>query len=436
MQISIIGAGYVGLVSAGCFAKLGDEVICADINEQKIHQLTQGNVPIYEPGLEELIKEGIEKERLKFTSDISEAIKHGDVIFTCVGTPSNSDGSANTSAVLSVAEHFADIKRSISKYKILVLKSTVPPGTARTCYKIIKSKNVKAFGIVSNPEFLKEGSAIQDFMKPDRIIVGSPSKKARKKVIEAYHGVLRIYVPIIETENWETAELIKYANNAFLATKISFINEMANIAEQFNADIETIATAIGLDYRINPRFLHPGVGFGGSCLPKDLRAIIKRAEQRGYQASFLREVLETNERQKKHIVEKIKQVYGSLQGKVFAILGLSFKPKTDDMREAPSIIIINELLALGARIKAYDPKAIPNAKKIFKNKIEYCSSIDEAMIGSNGIIIVTEWDEFRDIDYSKFVDKVADRRIFDGRNIYDPKQIKRQGFKYYGIGRA
>jgi len=434
MKISIIGAGYVGLVSAACFAKLGDDVVCADIDNSKINMLNEGKSPIYEPGLETLIKEHLSK-RLKFTTHVKDAIKHGEVIFACVGTPSRNDGSADISAVLSVAEQFASVISENDEYKVFIIKSTVPPGTARKCYDLIKRK-VKNFGVVSNPEFLKEGSAIQDFLKPDRIIVGSPDKTAREKVLQAYQGVLRVYIPVLEIDNWETTELIKYANNAFLATKITFINELANIADAVGADIEIVAKALGMDYRINPRFLHPGIGFGGSCLPKDLRALIARAEENNYNPSFLKQVLEFNEKQKRRLIYKLESAYSTLKEKQFAVLGLSFKPKTDDMREAPSITLINELLSRGAKIKAYDPKALENAKKIFSGNIEYCQSIEEAVENTDGIIIVTEWDEFRDIDFKNIGKLVKEKKVFDGRNIYNPKQLKEAGFEYYGIGRA
>ena len=434
MHISIIGAGYVGLVSAGCFAQLGNDVICADIDSNKIKMLNEGKSPIYEPGLEALIQEHLFR-RLKFTTNVKDAIKHGEVIFSCVGTPSKNDGSADISAVLSVAEQFASVVSESNEYKVFVIKSTVPPGTARKCFSLIKEKSDN-FSVVSNPEFLKEGSAIQDFLKPDRIIIGSPDKTARKKVLQAYHGVLRVYIPVLEIDKWETAELIKYANNAFLATKITFANELANIAERIGADIEDVIKALGMDYRINPRFLHPGIGFGGSCLPKDLKALITLAREHDYSPKFFEQVLVTNEQQKVVILEKLKRAYPSLSGKTFAILGLSFKPKTDDMREAPSITLINSILSQGAKVKAYDPKAIERAKEIFQEKITYCNSIEEAVKDTDGIIIVTEWDEFRDIDFKNLGKIVKEKKVFDGRNIYDPKQIREAGFEYYGIGRA
>ncbi len=423
----------MGLVTGACLANLGHDILCIDIDSQRIETLKTGKVPFYEPGLLELVHQNIKKGKICFTSDASEAVHFGEVIFNCVNTPSDSDGSANLQYVFSVAK---TIGEHINGCKIIVNKSTVPPGTARKVTEIIAENNKKGipFDVVSNPEFLREGNAIRAFNYPDKIVIGTDSEKAVSVMRRVYSGRMRTYLPIVETD-WETAETIKYANNTFLATKISFINEMANICDKVGADIKIVSMALGLDYRISPRFLNPGVGYGGSCFPKDVKALITTAKQHGYQASLFEEVDALNERQKRTIVQKIQKRFETLNGKVFTILGLSFKPKTNDMREAPSIKIINELLSSGAILKVYDPCALEDAKKIFNDKISYCTSVEEAAKDSNAIIIVTEWDEFRSINFAELGKIMKDKIVFDGRNIYEPELVKDEGFEYAGIGR-
>lgn len=439
MKISIFGVGYVGLTSGACLADLGHEILCVDIIPEKINLLKEGKMPFYEPGLKELVHKNREKGRLCFTTDTREAVDFGEVIFNCVGTPSRENGEADLKYVFQVAEEIGKYARG---YKILINKSTVPPGTARQCEQRIKEINPDSeVEIVANPEFLREGQAIRAFNLPDKIVVGARSEKAFRILKKIYSGRMRIYLPIVETD-WETAELIKYANNTFLAAKISFINEIANICERVGADVKVVAMALGMDYRISPRFLNAGVGYGGSCFPKDVRAIAATAREHGYTARLFEEVVAFNERQKKVIVEKIEHVFHqALAGKTFSILGLSFKPKTSDMREAPSIVVINELLERGAQVRVYDPEAMGEARKIFKDKdtaekIIYCSSPEEAAEGGDALVILTEWDEFRNLDLGKMRQTMRDNKLFDGRNIYEPELAKEEGFEYYGMGRC
>ncbi len=434
MNITVFGVGYVGLTTGACLANLGHTVLCVDVDEGKIALLQKGKVPFYEPGLQELMNQNVKKGKLNFGTSAEEGVRFGEVIFNCVGTPSRDDGSANLEFVFSVAKI---VGQHIDSYKVVVNKSTVPPGTALRTTEIISenNKNKVPFDVVSNPEFLREGNAVRAFNYPDKIVIGTDSEKALSIMRKVYSGRLRTYLPIVETD-WETAELIKYANNSFLATKISFINEIANICDRTGADIKIIAMALGLDYRISPRFLNPGVGYGGSCFPKDVKALIKTAHEKGYHAKLLEEVDALNERQKKLIVAKIKERFNhNLKGKSFGVLGLSFKPKTNDMREAPSINIINELLAHGASLRVYDPCAMEDAKKIFNDKIVYCSSAEEAAQNSSGLILVTEWDEFRGLSFSELGKVMKEKIIFDGRNVYEPELVKDEGFDYIGMGR-
>ena len=434
MNITVFGVGYVGLTTGACLANLGHNVLCVDVDENKIDHLQKGKVPFHEPGLPELMNQNVKKGKLHFGTSAEEGVRFGEVIFNCVGTPSNGDGSANLEYVFSVAKM---VGQHIDSYKVVVNKSTVPPGTARKTAEIISGHNKKGilFDVVSNPEFLREGNAVRAFNYPDKIVVGTSSEKAISIMRKVYSGRMRTYLPMVETD-WETAELIKYANNAFLATKISFINEIANICDRTGADIKIIAMALGLDYRISPRFLNPGVGYGGSCFPKDVKALIKTAHQKGYHAKLLEEVDAVNERQKKIIVTKIKERFDhDLKGKTFGVLGLSFKPKTNDMREAPSITIINELLAHGAELRVHDPCALEDARRIFDDKVTYCASAEETAHGSSALILVTEWDEFRGLNFSEIGKLMKEKIIFDGRNIYEPELVKDEGFEYVGMGR-
>lgn len=432
MKISIFGTGYVGLVTGACLTNLGHDVLCIDIDSDRISLLKEGKIPFYEPDLPELVFRNKEKGRLNFTTDAQEAVTFAEVIFNCVGTPSLTDGSADLQYVYAVAE---TVGKFANKYVLLVNKSTVPPGTAKKCDSLIKSINPNSeVEVVSNPEFLREGTAVRAFNYPDKIVVGANSEKAFGIMKRVYSGRLRTYLPLVETD-WETAELIKYANNTFLATKISFINEIANICDKVGADVKIVAMALGMDYRISPRFFNPGVGYGGSCFPKDVKAIVHTAKQHNYPAKLFEEVISLNERQKQVIIDKIETVFGNLAGKTFGVLGLAFKPKTDDMREAPSIHIINELLKRGAKIQAFDPKALNEAKKIFGERISYCNSPEEVADGSSALIILTEWDEFRSLNLKELKKRMADNKIFDGRNIYEPEIVKEEGLEYYGIGR-
>lgn len=434
MNITIFGTGYVGLTTGACLANLGHSVLCVDVDESKIKVLQSGKVPFFEPGLQELVTQNVRKGKVRFSTSAKEGVIFGEVVFNCVGTPSNGDGSANLEYVFSVAKMVGE---HINDYKVIVNKSTVPPGTARKTAEIISenNKNGISFDVVSNPEFLREGNAIRAFNYPDKIVFGTSSEKALTIMRKVYSGRMRTYLPIVETD-WETAELIKYANNAFLATKISFINEIANICDRTGADIKIVSMALGLDYRISPRFLNPGVGYGGSCFPKDVKALIKTAHEKGYQAKLLEEVDALNARQKKLIATKIKERFNhDLKGKTFGILGLSFKPKTNDMREAPSINIISELLAHGASLKVYDPCAIEDARRIFNDKIQYCSSAEEVAQDSSALILVTEWDEFRGLNFSELGKTMKDKILVDGRNVYEPELVRDEGFEYIGMGR-
>ncbi len=433
MNISCIGSSYVGLVTGSCFADLGHHVICCDIDEAKIKNLQQGKIPFYEPGLKDVVDRTSQKGKLAFTTNIKEAIEKSDVIFNCVGTPSKEDGSADLQFVFSVAQSVA---MHAQGYKVLINKSTVPPGTATKTQDFIREKNPSSkVDVVSNPEFLKEGNAVHDFTHPDKIVVGAQSSKAFAVLREVYSGFVRPYMDILETD-WMTAEIMKYANNAFLATKISFINEIANICDQVGGDIKTVARGLGMDYRINPKFLNAGVGYGGSCFPKDIRALIAVAKEKGYAAQLLQEVHSLNERQKKIILHKIEKEFGQdLTGHIFTLWGLSFKPKTNDIREAPSLVLINLLKLRGAQVIVYDPVAMEDVKSLYRDALTYASSLTSSTKNSSAIILLTEWDEFRNFNLKDLLQDMKHKVIFDGRNIYEPEQVRKAGFKYYGIGR-
>lgn len=433
MNITIIGSGYVGLTTGACLANLGHHILCVDNDITKINLLLQGELPFYEPGLKELIQKNREAGRFSFTTTIKESVQFGEILFNCVGTPSKNNGAADIEAVFTVARNVAQYAQS---KKILVNKSTVPPGTARQCHEIIlQNKSSSEVEVVSNPEFLKQGNAVYDFNHPDKIVIGTQSETAFQVMRKVYHGLLKTYIPFLEMD-WETAEMVKYANNAFLATKISYINEIANICELVGADIKTVAQSIGMDYRIGPKFLNAGIGYGGSCFPKDVRAIIGFADEKGYDAKLLQEVDSTNERQKLVIFNKIKKrFHHTLAGKTFTLWGLSYKPKTSDIREAPAVVLIKELLKENANVKVYDPVAMSEIKKIFNDKIQYCSALNDSVKGSSAIIVMTEWDEFRNVDFKELGKSMAEKIIFDGRNIYDPKLISEEGFEYFGVGR-
>lgn len=441
MNICVIGAGYVGLVAGTCFADSGNDVICVDIDSKKIEKLNKGEIPIYEPGLEELVKRNAKDGRLQFTTDLADAVKKSLVCFIAVGTPPGEDGSADLKYVLEAARGIA---RAMDGYRLVVDKSTVPVGTVDKVKTAIKEEIAKRgkdyeFDVVSNPEFLKEGAAIDDFMKPDRVVIGADSEKAKEIMRELYEPFVRTGKPILFMDV-KSAEVTKYAANAMLATKISFINEVANLCEIVGADINNVRKGIGHDRRIGFEFLFPGVGYGGSCFPKDVQAIIKSAGEYGYDMKILKSVEDVNCRQKGILVDKILKHFGgrgnkSLKGKIIGVWGLSFKPKTDDMREAPSITIINKLLEAGAKIKVHDPEAMDEAKKLFGNKIEYIQDNYEVVKDSDALVVITEWNEFRRPNFEKIKNLMKTPVVFDGRNIYDPHEMKNMGFTYYGIGR-
>ncbi len=432
MHIGVIGTGYVGLVTGACFAEFGVYVTCVDKDPSKIDLLKKGIVPFFEPGLETIVNKNLKNGRLRFSTDIADAVRDTLVIFIAVGTPPRGDGSADLRYVEDVARQIA---QHMNGYKVIVTKSTVPVGTGERIKKII-SENLKEnhhFDIASNPEFLREGSAIEDFMRPNRVVIGAESPEAIAILKDLYRPLYLIETPFVIT-NIETAELIKYASNSFLAVKISFINEIANLCEKVGADVHMVAKGMGLDQRIGSKFLHPGPGFGGSCFPKDTLALIKLAEEHGEELNIVRAAVDVNIKQRERMIKKITSSMGDLKGKILAILGLSFKPNTNDIREAPSIYIIKELKRLGAIIKAYDPAAMNDMKALFPDII-YADDPYEASTGADAIVIVTEWNEFRNLDLERIKSITRDRYFFDLRNIYEPVKMKQLGFIYNSVGR-
>ncbi len=438
MKISIVGTGYVGLVSGTCFADVGVNVTCVDVDENKIENLKNGVIPIYEPGLETMVHSNIEKGRLFFTTNLKESLEQTDVVFIAVGTPPDEDGSADLKYVLEVARQ---IGKNIDHYMVVVTKSTVPIGTAKKVKAAITDEIEKRgievdFDVASNPEFLKEGNAIQDFLKPDRIVIGTESEKAEKMMSRLYKPFLLNGHPIIFMDI-PSSEMTKYAANSMLATKISFMNDMANLCEIVGADVSSVRKGIGSDARIGNKFIYAGAGYGGSCFPKDVKAIIKTGENYGYKLRLLQAVEDVNNDQKHVIVKKIIEQFGvNLKNLTFSLWGLSFKPKTDDMREAPSVVIINELIKMGAKVKAYDPVAMEEAKRILGDSIEYGQDPYEVLIDSEALIVITEWPEFRIPNFKVLEKLLKNKIIFDGRNIYEPNEIVDNGFSYYSIGRA
>jgi len=432
MKIAIVGTGYVGLVTGACLANLGNDVICVDIDDERISNLRRGVLPFFEPGLRELVELNCAQKRLMFTTDNQLAIENSDIIFIAVGTPSGKDGKADNSSVFQVADTIA---RFINGHKIVVMKSTVPVGTCgkfRT-YLEDKIKGKHTFDVVSNPEFLREGEAIQDFTVPDRIVIGIGNGKAKETMNSLYKSIERTGRPIVFTD-LETSELIKYASNAMLASRISFMNELSHLCEKVNADVKAVARGVGLDDRIGSRFLQAGVGYGGSCFPKDVRALAQTMKEHGCTTEMLDAIEAVNERQKLSLIPKIKKLVPDLDGKKIAVWGLSFKPKTDDMRDASSITIINELQKLGAVITAFDPVAEPTARKIIQN-ITFADTPFGALENAHALIVITEWDLFRELDKEKMKELMAVPNIIDGRNIYEPEDFKSLGFNYVGVGR-
>lgn len=429
MKIAVVGAGYVGLVSGACFAGLGNRVICVDIDPKKIAFLKKGRLPIYEPGLEELVRQNIKKKNISFTTDLKSAVRRSEVIFIAVGTPPKANGEADLSFVENVARTVA---REINSYKLIVEKSTVPVQTGEWIRQTVArfAKKGVTFDVASNPEFLREGTAVADFMNPDRIILGVESAKAKKILTQLYQP-LKAKILITDIKS---AEIIKHASNSFLATKISFINAISNICDAAKADVELVATGMGLDRRIGKNFLNAGLGFGGFCFPKDLSAFIRISEKLGYDFELLKAVERINEGQKKVFLKKIEEALWNIRAKTIGVLGLSFKPNTDDMRFAPSIDIIKVLKAQGARIRAFDPHAMPKARGILKG-VTFCRDAYAVADGSDCLVVMTEWDEFKELDFARLKKLLNQPVIVDGRNIYDPKTMKALGFKYLSMGR-
>ena len=431
MKIAVVGSGYVGLVAGACFAENGNEVICIDKDPAKVRALQRGQIPIYEPGLEEMVRRNRALKRLTFTTDLPKGVRASEIIFIAVGTPTGEDGSADLQHVLDVARHTA---KAMNGYKVVVNKSTVPVGTAAKVRDILRKETTHPFSVVSNPEFLKQGAAIDDFMKPDRVVIGAEDARAAELMKELYSPFTRTGAPIMLMDN-ASAELCKYAANAMLATRISFMNEVANVCEAMGADVDQVRKAVAADRRIGPSFLFPGVGYGGSCFPKDVKAMLRFAQTADYDFQSLKSVDAVNEKQKLRILDTLKKHFVALKGKRIAVWVLSFKPRTDDMREAPSVPLISGLLAAGADVHAYDPEAMGVAKKIFGSKVQFAENGYDALTGADALVLVTEWNEFREPDYNRMRKLMRSPVIFDGRNIYNPEQIKGQGFTYFSIGR-
>ena len=432
MQITVIGTGYVGLVVGACLADMGNEVICVDNNIEKIQQLQNGIIPIFEPGLEELVESNAKENRLIFSSDICKAVEKSQVCFIAVGTPQGENGSADLNCVINVAKSIAE---SMNGYKVIVDKSTVPVGTAEKLTKIIQENTSHPFDIVSNPEFLKQGNAVDDFLRPDRVIIGSNSSRATQIMQDLYEPFFRTGNRIIVMDV-KSAEMTKYAANSFLATKISFMNEIANLCEKVGADVELVRIGISSDSRIGNKFLFPGLGYGGSCFPKDVRALVKSGDENNCNMDILSAVDRVNLRQRDVFVDKIlKRFKNNIKNKIFGVWGLAFKPKTNDMRDAPSITIIEKLLDAGSKIIAFDPKAIDTAKKYFGDRITYAKNSYEAASAVDSLLLLTEWNEFRRPDFEKIKNLMKTPIIFDGRNQYDAQKLREMGFEYYQIGR-
>ncbi|HEY2721079.1 MAG TPA: UDP-glucose/GDP-mannose dehydrogenase family protein [Chitinophagaceae bacterium] len=432
MRIAVVGTGYVGLVTGTCFAETGNTVICVDIDAEKVKKLTNGEITIYEPGLEKLFLRNLREGRLKFTTNLSEGIQNSLLIILALPTPPGGDGSADLSAILKVAD---DLGKMIKEYKVIVDKSTVPVGTAERVQKTIAANSKTEFDVVSNPEFLREGLAVEDFMKPDRVIIGTSSEKAKKIMSDLYAPYVRQGNPVIFMDE-RSAELTKYAANSFLATKISFMNEIAILCERMGADVDMIRRGMGSDDRIGKRFLFPGLGYGGSCFPKDVHALVKSSSEVKYDFKILEAVMQVNEKQKTYLLPRIKNYFnGDLKGKKIAIWGLSFKPNTDDIREAPALYMIEELLNEGSKVTAFDPEAMNNVKKLLGDKVTLASGQYDAIKECDALVIATEWSEFRTPDFEKMISLMKNKVIFDGRNVYDPLRMKDLGFHYESIGR-
>ena len=431
MKIAVVGSGYVGLVAGACLAENGNEVVCVDKDPVKIRLLQRGKIPIYEPGLEELVRRNRSEKRLTFTTALERGVRSAQIIFIAVGTPTGEDGSADLQHVLAVAR---DTARAMNGYKVIVNKSTVPVGTAAKVREVIRRETTHPFSVVSNPEFLKQGAAIEDFMKPDRVVIGAEDPRGAELMKELYSPFTRTGAPIMLMD-CASAELCKYAANAMLATRISFMNEVANVCETVGADVDQVRRAVAADRRIGPSFLFPGIGYGGSCFPKDVKAMLRFAAEKNYKFAILDAVEAVNERQKVRMLTKVQSQFGSLKGKQIALWGLAFKPRTDDMREAPSVPLIHGLLGAGASVQVYDPEAMKVARSIFASKISYADNSYAALTGADALVIVTEWNEFREPDFARMRKLMRNPIIFDGRNLYNPEQIRAHGFTYISIGR-
>jgi UDPglucose 6-dehydrogenase len=432
MRVAVVGAGYVGLVAGACFAESGNDVVCIDNNHAKVRLLRRGKVPIYEPGLEELVRRNRAEGRLTFTTTLARAVRDSAVVFIAVGTPQGEDGSTDLKHVLDVAR---EIARAMNGYKVIVDKSTVPVGTSERVREVVRRETTHPFSVVSNPEFLKQGAAIDDFMKPDRVVVGAEDPRAQALMLELYEPFTRTGAPIMMMD-CASAELSKYAVNAMLATRISFMNEVANVCELVGADVDQVRRAIGADKRIGPSFLFPGVGFGGSCFPTDIQAMRRFAADKDYDFKILDAVEEVNKLQMTKLLAMMRKHFGSLKGKTVAVWGLAFKPRTDDMREAPAIPLIESLLSAGVSVQAFDPEAIRVAKGIFGSRITYAASGYDAVKGADALAIVTEWNEFRRPDFGRVRSLMRSPVVFDGRNLFAPIHMKQNGFIYYSIGRS
>jgi UDPglucose 6-dehydrogenase len=437
VNIAVIGTGYVGLAVGAGFSEFGFQVACVDIDEKKIRQLKEGRLPIYEPGLEDIVQRGQRENRLRFTVDLEEAVREAQVVFLAVGTPSAPDGSVNLDALFAAAESVARAmaKPADAAFQVVAVKSTVPVGTCRRLKEYFSERLPKGrpFAVVSNPEFLREGAAVQDFLRPDRVVLGSDSEQAFSVMKKAYDALYLIETPFVIT-SFETAELVKYATNAFLATKVSFINEIASFCDAVGADVHMVARGLGLDGRIGKKFLHPGPGFGGSCFPKDTRALVRMGSEHRSPFRIVEAALEANERLAERMVQKIEALVGSLRGKQAGILGLSFKPDTDDVRESPALRVAAALLERGARVKAYDPEAMENAKRVLKG-IAYANDPYEAAEGSHVLVLLTEWNQFRKLDLERIRKAMAEANFADLRNVYEPEELRAAGFRSVSVGR-
>lgn len=432
MKIAVIGTGYVGLVTGTCLAETGNNVICVDIDEAKVKKMQDGLVPIYEPGLDVLFHRNIAQKRLTFTTDLAQGIQDAQIIFMALPTPPGGDGAADLSYILGAAK---DISKLVTSYKVIVNKSTVPVGTADKVKAVFEANTSVEIDVVSNPEFLREGVAVEDFMKPDRVVVGTRSEKAQKLMAELYGPYVRQGNPILFMDE-RSSELTKYAANSFLATKITFMNEVANLCEIVGADVDAVRKGIGSDARIGKRFLFPGIGYGGSCFPKDVQALVKAADEHAYDFQILKSVMEVNEKQKTVLVDKLLKYYkGGLKGKHFALWGLAFKPETDDIREAPALYIIDELVKHGATVTAFDPEGMNNVKNLLGDKISYSENQYDALKGADALLIATEWSVFRNPDFDKMDEYLANKVIFDGRNLYDLEKMIELGYYYNSVGR-